>query len=60
MEACAAALDVPATYFREYRVWQIGQLMETDPELVDRLYEIAMRFEEAKGELRGGGRQKKA
>jgi len=42
MEACAAQLQLPPSYFREYRVWQIDQAMERIPEVVDILYDIAM------------------
>ncbi len=37
-DTLAAALDVDADYFREYRVRLITEKLEKMPELVDRLY----------------------
>ncbi len=38
IDTLAAALDVDADYFREYRVRLITEKLEKMPELVDRLY----------------------
>jgi transcriptional regulator with XRE-family HTH domain len=38
IDVLAAALDVDADYFREYRVRVITDRLETMPDMVDRLY----------------------
>ncbi len=38
IDVLAAALDVDADYFREYRVRVITDRLDTMPDLVDRLY----------------------
>lgn len=40
IEAIAATLDVPPDHFIEYRVWRIQRIIEDNPELVDRIYDL--------------------
>lgn len=46
MAAEASLLTLPAggAYFREYRIWQVEQVLETHPEeVLEPIYKIAMR-----------------
>lgn len=42
IEAMARVLDVEPEYFLEYRVWQIGKVLERHPDAEELLYDIAM------------------
>lgn len=52
MEACARELGIAPTYWREYRAYQIEQQMESNPELIDAIYDLVM-SEAAKLPMKG-------
>jgi hypothetical protein len=47
IEACAKVLGVPPSYFKEYRVHQILEALESHPQLAGLIYETVMNETEA-------------
>lgn len=40
IEAIADALDIPPDHFIEYRIWRVQRIVEENPMLVDRVYDL--------------------
>lgn len=47
-EAAAAILKIDPHYFKEYRQWWISTMMQDNPDLMVRLYDVTRAFAEEK------------